>query len=113
AWILWYLGYPDQGLKRSHEAVALAAGLSHPFSLVFALGFAAFFHLFRREGQLAQERAEAVMTLSTEQGFPFYLAWGTILRGSALAEQGRVEEGMAQMQQGQAAFRAMGTKVWR
>ena len=29
AWTLWYLGYPDQALKRSQEAVALAAGLSH------------------------------------------------------------------------------------
>src|SRR5207249_3857691 len=27
---LWHLGYPDQGLKRSQEAVAVAAGLSHP-----------------------------------------------------------------------------------
>ncbi|HJY84450.1 MAG TPA: adenylate/guanylate cyclase domain-containing protein, partial [Candidatus Binatia bacterium] len=35
AWTLWYLGYPDQALKRSHEAVALAAGLSHPFSLAY------------------------------------------------------------------------------
>jgi class 3 adenylate cyclase/tetratricopeptide (TPR) repeat protein len=35
---LWHLGYPDQALKRSHEAVAVAAGLSHPFSL--AISFA-------------------------------------------------------------------------
>ena len=24
AWTLWFLGYPDQGLARSHEAVTLA-----------------------------------------------------------------------------------------
>jgi tetratricopeptide (TPR) repeat protein len=33
AWTLWYLGYPDQSLKRSHEALALAEELSHPYSL--------------------------------------------------------------------------------
>ena len=113
AWALWYLGYPDQALKRSQEALALAEGLSHPFSLAYALGVAAVFHLLRREGQLAREQAEAVMTLSTEQGFPFWLAYGTMVRGWALAEQGQVEEGIAQMQQGLAAFRAMGTEMGR
>ena len=47
---LWLLGYPDQALKRSHEALDLAEGLSHPFSLAFALGIAAAFHSLRWEG---------------------------------------------------------------
>jgi predicted ATPase len=110
---LWNLGYPDQALKRSHEALDLAAGLSHPFSLAFALGVAASFHLLRREGTLARERAEAVITLSTEQGFPYWLAAGTMVRGGALAEQGQVEEGIAQMQQGLAAFQAIGAETGR
>src|SRR5262249_17292341 len=106
SWTLWLLGYPDQGLKRSHEALALAVELSHPFGLAFALGLAASFHLLRREGSLAGERAEAVMTLATEQGFPFWLAQGTMVRGGVLAEQGQVEAGIAQVQQGLATFRA-------
>ncbi len=108
AYALWRLGYPDQGLKRSHEALALAAGLSHPFSLAFALGHAALFHLLRREGQLARERAEVAMTLSTEQGFPFWLAFGRMVRDWALAEQGQIEEGPVQMHQGLTAWGAMG-----
>ena len=82
---LWLLGYPDQALKRSHEALTLAHELSHPFSQALALNFAALLHQDRREGQAAQERAEAVIALSHEQGFPFRVAWGTILRGWALA----------------------------
>ena len=69
------------------------------------------FHLLRREEQIARERAEAVITLSTEQGFPFWLAYGTLVRGWALAEQGQSEEGIAQMQQGLAAYRAMGAEL--
>jgi tetratricopeptide (TPR) repeat protein len=99
SWTLWTLGYPDQGLQRSHEALALAGGLSHPFSLAFALWFAAVCHLFRREEQVAREQAEVVMTLSTEQGFPFWLAAGMGVRDCALAEQGQVQEGIAQMRQ--------------
>jgi predicted ATPase/class 3 adenylate cyclase len=103
---LWHLGYPEQALKRSHEALTLAQKLSHPYSMAFALGRSAVLHQLRREGQAAQERAEATITLSTEQGFTLWLAAGNICRGWALAEQG--EEGIAQIRQGLAAYRATG-----
>jgi predicted ATPase len=109
--VLWNLGYPDQALKRSREALALAQELSHPYSLGFALFFAAKLHQYRREGQLTQERAEATMTLSTDQGFLYWLAMGTILRGWALAEQGQGEEGIAQTRQGLAVYRATGSEL--
>jgi len=109
--ILWNLGYPDQALKRSREALTLAQELSHPYSLGFALFFAAKLYQYRREGQLTQERAEATMTLATDQGFPYWLAMGTILRGWALAEQGQGEEGIAQTRQGLAVYRATGSEL--
>ncbi len=31
SWTLWRLGYPEQALKRSHEALTLAAGAVSPF----------------------------------------------------------------------------------
>ncbi len=110
---LWHLGYSDQALKRIHEALTLAQELSHPFSLAHALNSAAQLHQFRGEGQVAQEPAKATITLSTEQGFPVLLAWGTILGGWALAEGGQVEDGIAQMCQGLAAYRAAGSESWR
>jgi predicted ATPase/class 3 adenylate cyclase len=110
--ILWNLGYPEQALKRTQEALALAEE-SRPFDLAITLQIAALVHLLRREGRLARERAEAVITLSTEQGFAAWLAYGMMARGSALAQQGQVEEGIAQMQQGLAASRAMGLETAR
>jgi predicted ATPase len=110
---LWYLGFPDQALKRIHEALTLAQELSHPFSRAFALDFAAWLHQLRREGQATQERAAANIALSTDQRFPFWGACGTILRGWALAEQGQRAEGMAQMRQGIAAWRATGAELAR
>ncbi len=97
---LWMLGYPDQALKRSHEALTLAQELSHPFSLALALYNAGVLHRLRREGGAAQKQAEAAITLSVEQGFPFYLAVGTLARGWALTEQEQGEEGIAQIRQG-------------
>src|SRR5439155_7540994 len=41
---LWILGYPDQALRRSHEACRLAEDLAHPFTLAYAFGHLAIFH---------------------------------------------------------------------
>ncbi len=108
SWALWYLGYPGQALESSRKALALAHELAHPFSLAFALQFAAVLHRLRREADVAQERAEAAIALASEQGFPYWAAGGMFVRGWALAERGEVEEGIAQMQQGIAAWRAAG-----
>jgi predicted ATPase len=113
AQVLWLLGYPDQALTKSHEALTLAQELSHPFSFAYALDFAALLHRLRREGQAADEWAEAAMTLSTKQGFPLWLAIGMILRGAALAEQAQGPGGLAQMRQGLAVFQATGAEVGR
>jgi predicted ATPase len=118
---LWYLGYPDQALQRSHEALTLARKLVHPFSLACVLFFAAWLYQLRREWPLTHERAEAAIVLGVEQGFALLVAGGTIFRGWALAQryaergagQGQREEGMAQMQQGLAAWHATGAAVFR
>src|SRR5262249_27309716 len=61
----------------------------------------------RRESQAVREQAESAITLCAEQGFPYYLAWGIILRGCALTEQGQVKEGIARIRQGSAAWQAI------
>ena len=113
AWALWCLGYPEQALKRSQEALTLARKLSYPYLQASALAFAAWSHQFRREIQLTQERAEAAIILASEQGFPLFLGWGTTLRGWVLAEKGQGKEGIAQLRQGLDAFRATGAELWR
>jgi predicted ATPase/class 3 adenylate cyclase len=105
------LGYPAQALQRSREALTLAQELSHPQSMAFALYVASVLHHFRREGHITQERAEAEIALSHEQGFPLWSAWGIMLRGCALTELGQGEEGIAQIRDGLAAFRATESRL--
>ncbi|MBI4641214.1 MAG: AAA family ATPase, partial [Candidatus Tectomicrobia bacterium] len=109
--VLWLLGYPDQALKMSHEALTMAQERSHPLSSALALTYTTILHQYRRESQLTQERAEATITLSTDQGFAQLLAMGTILRGWALTEHGQREEGIAQILEGFAAYRATGAEL--
>ena len=108
---LWVLGYPEQGLARSHETVTLARQRAHPFSLGYALFFAAMLHQFRREVQAVQAHAEATLRLATDQGFPHWMAVGVLMRGWALAHQGEAQEGLAQLRQGVRAWRATGAEI--
>jgi TOMM system kinase/cyclase fusion protein len=110
-WLLWFLGYPEQALTQSQEALTLAQGLSHPFSLVWALILAAQLHEHRGEVQLAHERAEAVIRLAREHGFAFELVIGISLQGWMLVEQGQRAEGIAQMRHSLAARQATGSKI--
>jgi predicted ATPase len=111
--VLWCLGAPDAALQRGHKALTLARELSHAHSLAFPLFYTAMLHQFRREGSAVQEWVEATITLSTEQGFPFWLAMATILQGWVLAEQGEEEAGIAQMRQGLSSYQAMGSELFR
>ncbi len=108
---LWYLGYPDQALKRAEETLTLAHELSHPFTLVFTLYYTARLHLLCREVGAVQERVEALLRIAKERGFALFEAWGTILSGWALAEGGKIEAGIGEMQQGLSAMRDVGVEV--
>jgi DNA-binding winged helix-turn-helix (wHTH) protein/predicted ATPase len=108
---LWHLGYPDQALQRSQAALALAREIEHPYSLVWALSWAAILHWHRQELQVTLEQLEAAVVLTTEHGFVQWAAQGTILRGRVLATQGHAAEGIAQIQQGLAAYRATGSAL--
>jgi predicted ATPase len=108
---LWHLGYPDQALAMSREALARGQQLSHPFGLAVALNYAAMLHQFRREPYAVYERTEAAVALCAEQGFAYYLAWGTTMQGWARAAPGQDEEGIAQIRRGLAALRATGAAL--
>jgi predicted ATPase len=109
---LWLLGYPEQALAHLHEALALAQVLSHPYSLAWARSMAACVSQLRRDVPAVHEHAEATVALSTEQSFAHWAAWGTTFRGWALTLQGQGEAGLAQVHQGNAAYRATGAELF-
>ncbi len=112
SWSLWYLGYPDRALSKAHEALKLAQGLSHPYSIAVALNIVAFIYQFRGEIEAALKPSESSVSLSTEGGFGFILPMGTSLHGWALADGEKTEEGITQMQEGIAAWRKTGAELF-
>jgi DNA-binding winged helix-turn-helix (wHTH) protein/class 3 adenylate cyclase/tetratricopeptide (TPR) repeat protein len=104
---LWFLGYPEQALQRSAEALALAHNLSHPYSLARVLVDAAYLHWFCREWTKLQEYAEALQTLASAYGFAELHARARYRYGLALVKQGRVAEGLALFHESMEALQAM------
>jgi predicted ATPase len=113
AWTLAPLGYLDQSLACIRRAVTRGKELSHPFSLVFAIGHTQMVHQWRREPQTLQRRAEEVKAMATEHGFPLFQAQGMLFQGWAIAMQGRAQEEVALLQQGLETYRATGQENFR
>jgi predicted ATPase len=110
---LWLLGYPDQAVERSREAVALSGELGQPNTLAFALSFAAMLRQYRREVPGVQGSSEAVTAVAAEHGFSLWRASGLLLRGWALSEQGETARGVTELRQGLAAWAATGGATHR
>ena len=52
------------------------------------------------------------MALAGENGYSYWLAWGTILQGWAVAERGHAAVGMATLRAGLGAYRATGAELF-
>jgi predicted ATPase len=102
AFALCVLGSFGQARDTVQHALSLARDLAHPHSLAYALGCAAIVSQMCRDEHAAQAFAEETITLSTEQGFAYWLAMGTILHG-----------GVEQIVDGLAAWRATGAEAMR
>jgi predicted ATPase len=113
AFVLWQLGYPDQALQKSKAARTLAQERSHPYNLAGVRVYTALLYQLRRDKPLTQEWAEAGITFAHEQGFPQWLAGGSVLQGWARAQQGQVEEGITQIRQGLATHQAVGAGIFQ
>ena len=110
---LFSLGYPEQALERSREALQLARDLEQPFSLAFALYIGSFLHKYRREPEAMLAYAEEGVALCREQNFALWLGGATAQRGWALVELGHIEEGANEIRQGMEAWLATGAEVAR
>ena len=110
-WARWILGYPDQAMAISTAAAAWADALGHPFSLAFAHNYCAVVLHLRREGSLAGQRGEAAIAVSAEHGFPFWEAWGLMMRGKALVDAGEWQAGIELLNKGLAEYEATGAAM--
>ena len=109
---MFTLGYPEQALSGSGEALAYARKLSHRLTMGISLFQAAGFCQLNRDRDGVLERAEELFSLATELGQTLHVAVGNVFRGWALAAGGDTEAGTGQLQRALVDYRASGGQSW-
>ncbi len=107
---LWILGYPDQALSYSRQAITLARELGHPFSLADTLCFAGCLHSqLRGETADLMAYAEELIQLAEER-VPGWLGTGNAYKGIALGMAGDYQGSIKEIQSAVAIERSKG--IW-
>jgi predicted ATPase/DNA-binding CsgD family transcriptional regulator len=112
-WAQWLVGCPDQARHHSDDGLRLSRELGYPFGIAQALWARAIIDQHCGDVDQVRERAEALIRLCREAEIAYWLGGGRILRGWALARQGRVGPGTAQLRRGLDASRAAGAACIR
>jgi predicted ATPase len=107
------LGHPDRAAACMRECLATARAVDHPLTVAMAYNFAATFHQLRREPAAVQEIEEVRLAYSRKHDFDLFLLLGEIYRGWLAAEAGKLDEGLARIRQGLAAFQMIGAELGR
>jgi tetratricopeptide (TPR) repeat protein len=104
----WLLGYPDRALQCAQRLLSLADKASDPLSRAVALEHAAELYTVMREFGETEKHASAVIEIASANSYPFWLADALGFHGSAISWQGRVAEGVGEMERALAMLRALG-----
>jgi predicted ATPase len=93
------------------QAIELARRIAHPFSLSYALNFAARLHICRREPQESERYASDGLRCAQEYGLTPMFAIGQILHGWSAAFLGDSEVGITELEEGVARWRSTGARL--
>ena len=110
-WCWWLLGYPDQALAFGEEAIAVGERVRHDYSRSRTLYCKSILHAFRREWATVEDCAAASIALAQERGLGMMVAVARIMLTAARAIQEPSDEGVAEIKQAIAAYRATGTRL--
>jgi class 3 adenylate cyclase/tetratricopeptide (TPR) repeat protein len=111
--VLWWLGYPDQALRRQQDALALAQTLEHPFNLTFVHIHSSLFHQMRREPVEAERHARQGSEIAARHGFDLWVSCATLNLGIAQAALGRPAEAIPMLERELVAWAEQGAESTR
>jgi class 3 adenylate cyclase/predicted ATPase len=112
SWIYWFMGQTTRSTQVSERAVDEARRLNEPHSLGLALAFASVCQQLHGATGRARAYADEAIALSTEHGFPFWLADGEIIRGWADAMDTSSPESIRRLEAGVSSWEALDAGLW-
>ena len=104
-------GHPDRSLDICREAVDLAHRVNHPLTTAIAYWTFSVVHIMRGEPLQVRDWAERTIAVSNEYLLPLTLSQGILNEGWALAQLGKLDEGIARMREGVAGISATGAEM--
>jgi class 3 adenylate cyclase/tetratricopeptide (TPR) repeat protein len=99
-WAAWELGYPEQALQRTRDALALASQLSQPLTSMIALYVSALVDYHRGDKRRAMDSAERVVALGRAHGIAVWTDYGSVILGCLLVQSGEREKGFRHLHAG-------------
>ncbi len=103
-WTLWILGYPEQALRTSEEAIAAARKLAQPFALAQALFWACSTRLCCGQTTATETLGRELRAITTEHKLAYLGACATLLEGQTLIAKGNVKPGLGKIRQAFSEF---------
>ena len=107
---LSYLGYADQARATDLEALVGANNFGHAFQRASTLVLF-FCNWTLQPVEDTLRRAETVLGIATEHGFPMFEVLAKVVRGWCVASLGKPDEGIAQLQHCVTLWRSFGAEV--
>jgi class 3 adenylate cyclase/tetratricopeptide (TPR) repeat protein len=112
AWVLWCLGFPNQALEKIQEALAIGEISSSSYERLATSAYVGNVYQCLRDGRRLLAETTAILPLAPEQGMPVLIARIMMQRGWALADQGDLTEGIAEMERAIEAQTAVGGRAY-
>jgi adenylate cyclase len=111
SWRLWLQGYPAQATARVREACELAEHLDTAWGRAFAEAWLLVLLQFRGDTAALYRRAGDLHRVSSEHGFPIWMAWATFFEGWVTAARTNEADGITLMERGLDAWRVTGAHI--
>jgi predicted ATPase len=107
---LWFLGFPDESTARTKTASDLAQKLLNPHGSALYLVFNSWLLQIRHDAKGTQEQAENLIEICSQHSI-YWISFGRMLRGWAIAQQTAQPEGLELVRQGLDEWRAGGSEL--
>jgi class 3 adenylate cyclase/predicted ATPase len=109
---LWSLGYPEAALTDSHVALMDAREVGQATTLMYALYFASYPHIFCGNYVEAKTIVDELVALADEKGSPFWKTHATNALGRLLVQTGRAADAASVISSGITAYRSTGATLF-
>ena len=110
---LWQLGYPEASRNEGEQAVKEAREIGQVATLIFALFWAAWFHMFYGHYAEAQSLLDELAALADEKDAGlFWKATAIAFRGALFAETGNASDAVRAITSGMTSLRSTGAAFY-